>query len=231
MPDGRRGDAVNRIDLNGRVAVVAGGAGGIGLATADRLLASGATVTVWEIGDAALARARTGRDQLRVAQVDMLDADAVKAATASVTLELGRLDILVNCTGKGARRCAVADYDVAEWRRSLDINLTATFIACKFAVQAMRAQDYGRIVNLSSTSGKDGNAFDSPYAVSKAAVRGFTKVLAKELAATSIRRGPAAQQVRHRAGRGGRRRQRPDLRLTKRGSRTCSDRAPTPRRR
>lgn len=178
---------MNRIDLAERVAVVTGGAGGIGLATADRLIASGATVTVWDISDEALARARSGRDALRVARVDMLDVDAVSTAMASVATTLGRVDIVVNCTGKEARRASVADYDIAEWRRSVEINLTATFIACKFAVREMRNHDYGRIVNLSSTSGKDGNPFDSPYAAAKAGVMGLTKSLGKELATTGIR--------------------------------------------
>ncbi len=178
---------MNRIDLSGRVAVVTGGAGGIGMATLDRLEASGAAVSVWDVNDDALAKAAAGRQLIRTVRVDMLDAEAVSAAMEAVAAEFGRIDIVVNCIGKEARRAAVVDYDVSEWQRSVEINLTATFIACKFAVREMLRHDYGRIVNLSSTSGKDGNPFESPYAAAKAGIMGFTKSLGKELATTGIR--------------------------------------------
>jgi NAD(P)-dependent dehydrogenase (short-subunit alcohol dehydrogenase family) len=179
--------AVNRIDLTGQVAVVAGGGGGIGLATADRLADSGATVLVWDVNATALEKAAAERPTIQTAAVDMLDADAVAQAMDTLIARHGRLDVLVNTIGMEATRCAVADYDVATWRRSLDINLTASFIACKYGVRAMRPRDYGRIVNLSSTSGKDGNPFDSPYAAAKAGIMALTKSLGKELADTGIR--------------------------------------------
>lgn len=178
---------MNRIELTGQVAVVAGGAGGIGLETARRLAASGARVAIWDLNEAALAAAAGSLPAAHTARVDMMDEVAVSDAMASVQAENGRLDILVSCTGQEARRCAVADWDVAAWRRSLEINLTTTFIACKFAVREMMKRDYGRIVTMSSTSGKDGNPFDSPYAAAKAGIMGFTKSLAKELATTGIR--------------------------------------------
>ncbi len=170
---------MDRIDLAERVAVMTGGAGGVGLAIADRLTASGATVTVWDVSDEALTRAKSGRDALRVARLEMLDADAVSAAMASVAADLGRLDIVVNCAGKEARRASVADYDIAEWCRSVEINPTATFIACKFAVWEMQNHDYSRIGNLSSTSGRNGNPFDSPFAAAKAGVMGFPRAQAR----------------------------------------------------
>jgi len=178
---------MNRIELAGQVAVIAGGSGGIGLAAAERLAASGATVTVMDINAASLADASARLPELRTARVDMLDEHAVSAAMAEVFAAFGRLDILVSCTGKEARRCAIVDYDVAEWRRSLEINLTTTFIACKFAVREMLKRNYGRIVTMSSTSGKDGNPYDSPYAAAKSGIMGFTKSLGKELATTGIR--------------------------------------------
>jgi len=178
---------MNRIELTDRVAVVAGGAGGIGLETAKRLAASGARVAIWDLNETALGAAAEALPAARTVRVDMVDEAAVSDAMGSVHAEHGRLDILVSCTGMEARRCAVVDYDVAAWRRSLEINLTTTFIACKFAVREMMKRDYGRIVTMSSTSGKDGNPFDSPYAAAKAGIMGFTKSLAKELAATGIR--------------------------------------------
>jgi 2-dehydro-3-deoxy-L-rhamnonate dehydrogenase (NAD+) len=123
-------------------------------------LLRGVVVSVWDISDDSLAQAAKGRTAINVARVDLLDAEAVSPAMTAVAEEFGRIDIVVNCIGKESRRISVEDYDVAEWRRCLEINLTATFIACKFAVQEMRRHDYGRIVNISSTSGKDGNPFD-----------------------------------------------------------------------
>ncbi|MBS0559136.1 MAG: SDR family oxidoreductase [Proteobacteria bacterium] len=178
---------MNRIDLAGQIAVVAGGAGGIGLETARRLAASGARVAIWDLNEAALGAAANALPEARTTCVDMMDETAVSAAMEAVQAEHGRLDILVSCTGQEARRCAVVDWDVAAWRRSLEINLTTTFIASKFAVREMMKRDYGRIVTMSSTSGKDGNPFDSPYATAKAGIMGLTKSLGKELATTGIR--------------------------------------------
>jgi NAD(P)-dependent dehydrogenase (short-subunit alcohol dehydrogenase family) len=123
---------MNRIDLTGQVAIVTGGSGGIGLATVDRLAASGAKVLLWDINEASLARAATSRPDIATRRVDMLDAAAVSDAMAATTTTFGRIDILVNCIGMEGTRASVIDYDVAEWRRLLEINLTASFIACKF---------------------------------------------------------------------------------------------------
>jgi NAD(P)-dependent dehydrogenase (short-subunit alcohol dehydrogenase family) len=178
---------MNNIELPGQVAVISGGTGGIGFATARRLSKAGATVVLWDINQQALADAAVALPGVRTMQVDMLDDKAVAARTAEVTEEYGRIDILVNCIGIEARRASVIDYDVAEWRRLVDINLTATFIACKFVVRAMQERDYGRVVTISSTAGKDGNAFDAAYSSAKAGIMGFTKCLGKELATTGIR--------------------------------------------
>lgn len=178
---------MNSIELTGQVAIVAGGSGGIGLATVDRLTASGAKVLVWDINAAALAAAESTRPDLVSTQIDMLDEAAVSDAMTEAYDRFGRIDILVNCIGVEGTRASVVDCDVGAWRRSLEINLTATFIACKFGAREMLKRDYGRIVNLSSTSGKDGNPFDAPYAAAKAGIMGFTKCLGKELASTGIR--------------------------------------------
>jgi NAD(P)-dependent dehydrogenase (short-subunit alcohol dehydrogenase family) len=178
---------MNRIELTGQVAIVAGGSGGIGLANVDRLTASGAKVLVWDINAAALTDAVSSRPDLVSTQIDMLDDAAVSDAMTAAYDRFGRIDILVNCIGVEGVRASVVDCDVGAWRRSLEINLTATFIACKFGAREMLKRDYGRIVNLSSTSGKDGNPFDAPYAAAKAGIMGFTKSLGKELASTGIR--------------------------------------------
>jgi len=178
---------MNRIELTGQVAIVTGGSGGIGLATVDRLAASGAKVLVWDINEASLARAAASRPDIVTKPVDMLDDAAVSDAMAATTATFGRIDILVNCIGMEGTRAAVVDCEVADWRRLLEINLTASFIACKFGAREMLKRDYGRIVNLSSTSGKDGNPFDAPYAAAKAGIMGLTKSLGKELATTGIR--------------------------------------------
>jgi len=178
---------MNKIELSEQVAIVTGGSGGIGLATVDRLAASGAKVLAWDINEASLAVAAASRPSIVTTKVDMLDELAVSHAMAAAYDAFGRIDILVNCVGVEGTRVSVVDCDVDVWRRLLEINLTASFIACKFGAREMLKRDYGRIVNLSSTSGKDGNAFDAPYAAAKAGIMGLTKSLAKELASTGIR--------------------------------------------
>ena len=177
----------NQINLCNRIAVVTGGTGGIGLATAKRLLSSDATVLIWDINGAGLSRLEGELPAVRTMHVDLLEEDAVAEATASVIQNYGRIDILVNSVGVEGVRAAVVDYTVADWQRILNVNLTASFIACKYVVRAMLPHDYGRIVNLSSTAGKDGNPLDSAYSAAKAGIMGLTKSLSKEVATTGIR--------------------------------------------
>lgn len=178
---------MNQIDLDGQVAIITGGTGGIGLATVDRLMNSGARVVVWDISEDGLAKAAATRPVLKTARVDLLDEDQVSRAMDAVVAEFGQVDMLVNCIGLEGRRSPIADHDLALWKRLVDVNLTASFIACKFAVRAMLKRDYGRIVNLTSTAGKDGNALDAAYSSAKAGIMGFTKSVGKELATTGIR--------------------------------------------
>jgi 2-dehydro-3-deoxy-L-rhamnonate dehydrogenase (NAD+) len=178
---------MNKIELTDQVAIVTGGSGGIGLATVDRLALSGAKVLIWDINEASLAAAAASRPGMATTQVDMLDELTVSRAMAAAYETFGRIDILVNCVGVEGTRAAVVDCDVGVWRRLLETNLTASFIACKSGVREMLKRNYGRIVNLSSTSGKDGNPFDAPYAAAKAGIMAFTKSLGKELASTGIR--------------------------------------------
>jgi 2-dehydro-3-deoxy-L-rhamnonate dehydrogenase (NAD+) len=178
---------MNKIELTDQVAIVTGGSGGIGLATVDRLALSGAKVLIWDINEASLAAAAASRPGMATTQVDMLDELTVSRAMVAAYETFGRIDILVNCVGVEGTRAAVVDCDVGVWRRLLETNLTASFIACKSGVREMLKRNYGRIVNLSSTSGKDGNPFDAPYAAAKAGIMAFTKSLGKELASTGIR--------------------------------------------
>jgi len=178
---------MNAIDLTDRRAIITGGASGIGFATALRMAESGATVILWDMSERALETARSRLPGVRTDVVDITDEAAVVAATRRVTASLGHIDILVNSAGIAGERHPVAEFPAAAWRRVIEVNLVGTFLCCKAVVPTMQEHGYGRIVNLSSTGGKDGNPFVSPYGASKAGVMAFTKSLAKELAMTDIR--------------------------------------------
>lgn len=178
---------MNRIDLDGRKAVITGGAGGIGMATAQRMLASGARVALWDFEPAALDAASAHHTDLVTVQVDVTDEASVERATKTTLAAFGGIDILVNAAGVTAPKVLIADTELASWRRIVDINLTGTFLASRAVVKVMLAANYGRIVNLGSVAGKEGNPFSAAYSASKAAVHSFTKSLAKELATTGIR--------------------------------------------
>ncbi|MFO1281675.1 MAG: SDR family NAD(P)-dependent oxidoreductase [Burkholderiales bacterium] len=178
---------MNRIDLDGRVAVITGGAGGIGLATAARMAASGASVALWDLAGTALDDAARETPGASGHAVDVTDEASVARATEAVLARHGRIDILVNAAGVTAPKALIAETKLDSWRRILDINLTGTFVVCRSVVKPMLERDYGRIVNLGSISGKEGNPFSAAYSASKAGVHSFTKSLAKELARTGIR--------------------------------------------
>jgi 3-oxoacyl-[acyl-carrier protein] reductase len=178
---------MNRIDLEGRKAVVTGGAQGIGRAIAERFVASGAQVTIWDV-DRALAE-RTAEalgDAGSFVQVDVSDWDAVRSAAARTEAEMGRVDILVNNAGIAGMNATVADYPVEEWRRVIDLDLNGVFYGCKAVVPGMVERGYGRIVNVASIAGKEGNPNASPYSAAKAGVIALTKSLGKELAGHDI---------------------------------------------
>jgi 3-oxoacyl-[acyl-carrier protein] reductase len=179
---------MNRIDLAGRVAVITGGAGGIGLAVADRMIASGAQVVLWDLDEASLALAQQRLPQvLPTYVVDVTDEASVGGAAAATVRALGRIDILVNAAGVTAPKATVLETTLASWRRIVDINLTGTFLCSRAVVPHMQAIAYGRIVNLGSIAGKDGNPYSAAYSAAKAGVHALTKSLAKELAGTAIR--------------------------------------------
>ena len=177
---------MNRLDLEGRVAAVTGGARGIGLAIAERATASGARVAIWDT-DLAEAQAVAGRLGGFAARVDVPDHAAIAAALAATEAALGPLDILVANAGITGPNAPVEEYPVETWRQVIEIDLTGVFLCCRAVVPGMRARDYGRIVNIASIAGKEGNPNAAAYSAAKAGVIGLTKSLGKELATTGVR--------------------------------------------
>ncbi len=174
--------------FEGRVAVVTGGASGIGFAAAARLLREGAQVAIWDRDAGALAGlAEKFAGPVHTETVDLAEPDAVKQAADSTAQALGRIDILVNSAGLGGPNHMLWDYPVDAWKRVMDVNVNGVFYCNRFVVPHMLANDYGRIVNIASIAGKEGNPNASAYSTSKAAVIGMTKSLGKELAKTGIR--------------------------------------------
>jgi NAD(P)-dependent dehydrogenase (short-subunit alcohol dehydrogenase family) len=179
---------MNQLDLNGRHAVITGGATGLGFAIAQRVLASGGSVTLWDRDDKALARAcgELGAKASSV-QVDVGDHASVVAAVKQTIADNKTIDALVNSAGVAGANAKTWDYDLDEWHKVIQVNLNGLFYCCREIVPHMRASNYGRIVNIASVAGKDGNPNASAYSASKAAVIGLTKSLGKELADTGIR--------------------------------------------
>ena len=180
---------MNQLDLNGRVAIITGGAQGIGYATAERMLASGASVVLWDIDGARLAAAvaaLSARGPVGGGVVELTDDAAVASATAAVVARHGRIDILVNNAGITGGNAPTWELDPAVWRRVVEVNLVAPFLTCRAVVPQMIAQGYGRIVNIASVAGKEGNPNASHYSASKAGLIGLTKSLGKELAIKGV---------------------------------------------
>jgi 2-dehydro-3-deoxy-L-rhamnonate dehydrogenase (NAD+) len=178
---------MNKIDLNGRSAVVTGGAQGFGRAITERFVASGAKVAIWD-HDQALAE-KTAKEigpAVTVLKVDVSDLAAVEKARDATVGALGKVDILVNNAGIAGVNKTVWETEFDEWRKVMRINLDGPFICCKAIVPAMIAQKYGRIINIASIAGKEGNANAAHYSASKAGVIALTKSLGKELAAHDI---------------------------------------------
>ena len=179
---------MNQLDLQGRHAVITGGAVGLGFAIAQRMLASGAQVTLWDRNAQALedARSRLG-DGVATVLVDVADHASVVAAVGQTRALRDSVDILVNSAGITGPNVKLWDYPPEEWMQVQQVNLNGLFFCCREIVLLMRSQNYGRIVNIASVAGKDGNPNASAYSASKAAVIGLTKSLGKELADTGIR--------------------------------------------
>lgn len=176
---------MNNIDLKGRRAIVTGGAQGIGRAVAERFLASGASVAIWD-RDMPLAESTAAEIGVTAIEVDLVSPDAVDAALAQTRDALGGVDIMVNNAGIAGANKPVWEYSPEEWRQVIDINLMGVFHCCRAAVPAMLEGGYGRIVNIASIAGKEGNPNASHYSASKAGVIALTKSLGKELADRNV---------------------------------------------
>ena len=180
---------MNDIDLKGRFAVITGGAQGIGYATAERMLRSGASVALWDVDAPLLAKARDALGALgRVAavKVELTDEASVAAASAQTTSEFGRIDILVNNAGITGGNATTWELAPEVWRRVVEVNLVAPYLVCRAVVPQMLKTGYGRIVNVASVAGTEGNPNASHYSASKAGLIALTKSLAKELAKQHI---------------------------------------------
>jgi len=164
---------MNQLDLKGRCAVVTGGRIGIGAAIAERMKASGATVRVWDVDST---------DD----PVDVADPKAVERATARALADFGRIDVLVNNAGIAGMNRPTAEYPIEEWERVLRVNLTSQFLCCRAVAPHMAKAGYGRIVNIASIAGKEGNPNAVAYSASKAGVIALTKSLGKELAQCGV---------------------------------------------
>lgn len=178
---------MNQIDLEGRVAVVTGGAQGLGFAIARRLLLSGAKVSLWDMNADLLASAKAELgDGASTIVVNVTDYEAVASAAAKVEQEFGSIDILVNSAGIAGKNAPLEEYDLEEWRRVIDIDLNGAFYVNRAVLPGMKARNYGRIVNIASVAAKEGNPNASAYAAAKAGVVGMTKAVGKECAKFDI---------------------------------------------
>jgi len=169
-----------------RTAVITGGASGLGKAVAARVLAEGGTVMLWDSNAAGLEAARTELGTPHAIALDVADHAEVAAAARASAEALGRIDILVASAGITGATVPVQDFPVDSWQRVMAINLNGVFFCCREVVPHMLANGYGRIVNVASVAGKEGNPNASAYSASKAGVIGFTKSLGKELATRGV---------------------------------------------
>ena len=180
---------MNQIDLKGRTAVITGGAQGIGFSIASRLIASGATLSLWDRDEALLNRAQADLStggEVSIEVVDVASAASVRKGTTSALGKHGRIDILVANAGIAGPNLKSWEYPLDAWKQVIDINLTGVFLCCGAIIPHFLEQGYGRIVNVASIAGKEGNANASAYSASKAGVIAFTKSLGKETANKNI---------------------------------------------
>jgi len=178
---------MNQLEFRGRTAIVTGGAAGIGLAIAKRLLDSGATVRIWDRDRKQLDQAVASLPgPVSGAPVDVTEAPVVTKAVDDAVRDLGQIDVLVNNAGVAGLNVPTVDYPVEEWERVLKVNLTSQFLCCRSVAPHMVKRKYGRIVNIASIAGKEGNPNAVAYSASKAGVISLTKSLGKELAQTGV---------------------------------------------
>ena len=180
---------MNSIDLKGRRAIVTGGAQGLGRAIAERLQASGADVHIWDMDRAAMQEAQTewrGGGPAACIEVDVSDPQAVATALRETCGSGGAVDILVNNAGISGPNMPTWEYGIEDWRRVIDIDLTGPFLVSRAVVPGMRETGYGRIVNIASVAGKEGNPNAPAYSAAKAGLIALTKSLGKELAGSGV---------------------------------------------
>jgi 3-oxoacyl-[acyl-carrier protein] reductase len=180
---------MNQIDLKGRVAVITGGAQGIGYAVAERMARSGAALALWDIDEAKLAEAAktlSALGSVSTHRVELTDEAAVAQVTANTLQRHGRIDIVVNNAGITGGNGTTWELEPAIWRRTIEVNLVAPYLVCRNVVPHMVKVGYGRIVNVASVAGKEGNPNASHYSASKAGLIALTKSLAKELATKGV---------------------------------------------
>jgi 3-oxoacyl-[acyl-carrier protein] reductase len=180
---------MNQLDLNKRVVIVTGGARGLGYAVAQRALRSGASVALWDVDTARLDRARSELSALGTVStvtVELTDEAAVTAAAATTLETHGAIDALVNSAGITGGNGLTWELPVDVWRRVIDVNLIGCYLTCRAVIPHMLEAGYGRIVNIASVAGKEGNPNASHYSASKAGLIGLTKSLGKELATKNI---------------------------------------------
>jgi 3-oxoacyl-[acyl-carrier protein] reductase len=180
---------MNKIDLSGKMAVVTGGARGIGYAIGERLLESGASCSIWDHDAPALksaAAALSAKGHVHTTTVDVTQAESVQAAAQATVKEFGRVDILVNNAGIAGATKPTWELSPGEWQQVLQIDLFGVYLCCHSLVPGMRERGYGRIVNIASIAGKEGNPNASHYSAAKAGVIALTKSLGKELAKSGV---------------------------------------------
>ena len=180
---------MNQLDLKGRVAIITGGARGIGYAAAERMLKSGASVALWDVDAARLKQSVEALSKLGKVTgdvVELTDETSIANAVAAVVKAHGKIDILVNNAGITGGNGKTWELEPDVWRRVVDVNLIGPYLTCRAIVPEMLKNGYGRIVNIASVAGKEGNPNASHYSASKAGLIGLTKSLAKELATSNI---------------------------------------------
>jgi 3-oxoacyl-[acyl-carrier protein] reductase len=177
-----------KYDLNNRVAVVTGGAQGFGLAVTERFIDAGAKVVIWDIDEEAIKNAldKVKSENLSYQIVDVTNFENINKSLIETENNLGKIDIFINNAGIAGMNTTVAEYPLDEWKKVINLNLNSVFYCCKAVVPFMEKNNYGRIVNIASIAGKEGNPNASAYSTSKAGVIGLTKSLGKELAQKNI---------------------------------------------
>ena len=177
-----------KYDLNKRVAVVTGGGQGFGLAVSERFIEAGAKVIIWDIDEEAIKKAidKVSSENLTYQIVDVSDFENINNSLMEIENKHGKIDIFINNAGIAGMNTTVAEYPLDEWRKVINLNLNSVFYCCKAVVPFMEKNNYGRIVNIASIAGKEGNPNASAYSTSKAGVIGLTKSLGKELAQKNI---------------------------------------------